>query len=540
MIVQWCKMRLLLIALMGTSLAGAQNQRSGAGLARPNIILIMADDMGYSDLGCYGSEIRTPNLDTLAAGGLRFTNFYNAGRCCPTRASLLTGVYPHQAGIGGMVSRQPAGEGPYQGFLSRNTVTLAEVLGAAGYYTSMSGKWHVGEEHPHWPMDRGFNDYFGLISGGANYFDITRDKRPDLKRNFAKGNEAYLPSDSGFYMTDAITEHAVQMLEGRRKDAQPFFLYVAYTAPHYPLHALPEDIAYYKDKYRMGWDHVRESRYKKLKALGIADESMPLSPKDTLVPAWSNVKDKELFERKMEVYAAQIDRMDQGIGKMMRKLSDIGQTENTIIIFLSDNGGTAEGGLYGEDYWKNGVMPGSVDSFQSYGRGWANASNAPFSYYKQWVHEGGIATPFIINWPAVIKNRGGIVRHPAHVIDIMATFCDLAQTRYPDTYKSNRIVPLEGLSFLPVLKGSRGKQHEYLFWEHMGNMAVMKGSWKLVSKQKEGDGRWALYDLSRDRAERNNLTANRPDLADELLQAYLRWSKQVGVKSEVKETFSYK
>lgn len=506
------------------------NHDTWAQPARPNIILIMADDMGYSDLGCYGGEIETPNLDALARNGLRFTNFYNAGRCCPTRASLLTGVYPHQAGIGGMISRSPSGEeGPYQGFLSRNTVTLAEVLREAGYYTAMSGKWHVGEVRPYWPLDRGFDDYFGLISGAANYFDIRKGKN-EIKQNFARGNTPYLPPPENFYMTDAITDHAVETLENQRDQQQPFFLYIAYTAPHYPLHALPEDIMRYKGKFSRGWDELRHERYRRMVAMGIADESMPLTAKDPLIPSWREIENKEEFELKMEIYAAQLDRMDQGIGKVLEKLRDIGKLENTLILFLSDNGATAEGGLEGEDYRQNGLPPGGVESFQSYGRGWAHLSNTPFRYYKMWMHEGGIATPLIVSWPQVIKNPGAIVRYPGHIIDVMATAIDLAGARYPDSYNGNSIVPLEGITLAPLLRGDDRKAQEFLFWEHMGNKAVMKGRWKLVARKHEGDGQWALYDLSRDRAEENDLAADYPHVVKELHEAYVRWSEKTGAR----------
>ncbi len=505
---------------------------------RPNILLIMADDMGYSDLGCYGSEIHTPNIDALANEGLRFTHFYNAARCCPSRASLLTGVYPHQAGMGEMVKDKSNSEpGSYQGYLSKHTVTIAEVLKEAGYYCSMTGKWHVGEEHPDWPMDRGFDEYYGLISGAANYFDITRTKFKGVKRHFAVGNEEYLPPKEGFYMTDAITEHAVKSLENRKNAEHPFFMYVAYTAPHWPLHALPEDIAKYKGRYSVGWDKIREERYERMKEMGIIDESMQLSPRDPKVPAWADAEHKELMTKKMNVYAAQIDRMDQGIGKIIAKLKETGNYENTLIMFLSDNGGCAETGVYGTNFWKNDIDPGTVDSYQSYGRGWANASNTPFRYYKQWVYEGGISTPFIVHWPEKIKNQGAILNNRGIIFDITATIIDVAKAQYPKTYNENPIIPLQGKSLLPVFEGKNRPGHAYIFWEHYGNMAVMHKNRKLVSQQKEGNGEWALYNLENDRAELHNLAQEEPEIAKDMLKKYKEWAKEMKVKRKIKDQF---
>ena len=262
---------------------------------RPNILLIMVDDMGFSDIGCYGGEINTPNLDQLAAGGIRFTQFYNAAKCCPTRASLLTGLYPHQAGMGGMVNngadiRPP---GPYQGYHNDKCLTNAEVLKNAGYQTFMSGKWHVGESRPHWPTDRGFDKYFGLISGAANYFDIKKGKAKNIKRQMAIDSEPYMPPKDNFYMTDAITENAVRHLDFSYQKEKPFFLYVAYTAPHWPLHALPEDIAKYKGAYLEGWDKLRKKRYQRQLAMGIIDKKWQLSPRDKGATAWEKVEKKK-------------------------------------------------------------------------------------------------------------------------------------------------------------------------------------------------------------------------------------------------------
>jgi len=496
---------------------------------KPNIILIMADDMGYSDLGCYGSEIHTPNLDRLAYNGLRFTQFYNTARCCPTRASLLTGLYPHQAGMGKMVSHKPGDKppGPYQGYLNNNCVTLAEVLKSADYTTLMSGKWHVGELPPHWPTDRGFDKYYGLISGGANYFDITKSKHNNRIRHFAIDDKPHMPPKENFYITDAFTENAVKFLDQNAQGQNPFFLYLAYTAPHWPLHALPEDIAKYRGKYTKGWENLRQKRYKQMLDMGLIDKKYPLSPLNPDTMPWDDVPDKDLMDLKMAVYAAQIDRMDQGIGKVLDKLKQIGKDDNTLILFLSDNGACAEIGPLGYDWWKNGVPPGGVNSYQSYGLSWANASNTPLKMFKKYTHEGGIATPLIAYWPKVIKQKGKITRQPGHIIDIMATLCDISGAKYPDTYKQNKIKPMEGKPLTPIFEGKKRTPHKYLFFEHIGNRAVRKGKYKLVAGKNKP---WQLYDLDADRTEINNIIDKHPNIANKLINAYNQWAKNTGVK----------
>lgn len=347
---------------------------SAAAARRPNIILIMADDMGFSDLGCYGSEISTPNLDGLAARGVRFTQFYNTARCCPTRAALLTGLYNHQAGIGHMVNDR--GFPAYQGYLNDRCVTIAEALRPAGYRTMMSGKWHVGEDRPHWPIDRGFERCFSLISGATNYFRLEKG------RQMALDDQPYTPPAEGFYITDAIADHAVKYIGEYGRRPEPFFLYLAFTAPHWPLHALPEEIARYRGRYMKGWDALRKERHARQIQMGIVDKRWPLTPRDPAAPAWEDVSDKEMRDLKMAVYAAQIDRMDQGVGRVLAKLREVGAEENTLVMFLADNGGCAEE----VDRGKPGVPPGGADSFMSYGLPWANASNTPFRLYKHWVH----------------------------------------------------------------------------------------------------------------------------------------------------------
>jgi len=499
-----------LAALPAASLAA----RAAAPAKRPNIVIIMADDMGFSDLGCFGSEIRTPNLDRMAQRGIRFTQFYNTARCCPTRAALLTGLYQHQAGVGHMVSDR--GYPAYQGYLNNRCVTIAEALRPAGYRTLMAGKWHVGEDRPHWPTDRGFEKYFGLISGGSNYF------RLDKGRKMAMDDKPYEPAPDSFYMTDAFTDHAIRFVDDYGRGDKPFFLYLAYTAPHWPLHALPGDIEKYRGKYMQGWDKLRLERHRRMIDMGLVDKRWPLTPRDSQAPAWEDFQDKKDADLRMAVYAAQIDRMDQNIGRLMAKIREIGAEDNTLVFFLSDNGGCAEI----IDRGTPGVPAGPADSFLSYGLPWANASNTPFRLYKHWVHEGGIATPLIACWPASINKPGSITSQPGHLVDFMATCLDVAGAEYPKTHNGNPITPLEGQSLLPILRGGQRRGHEAIYWEHEGNRAVRQGNWKLVSRH---PGNWELYDLAADRTEMNNLAAKNPAKVKELTGLYEVWAQRAGV-----------
>jgi arylsulfatase len=478
--------------------------------ARPNIVILLADDMGYSDIGCYGSEIATPNLDRLAAGGLRFTQFYNTARCCPTRAALLTGLYSHQAGVGHMVEGKAAPG--YLGYLNDRCVTFAEALRPAGYFTAMAGKWHVGEKRPHWPVDRGFDRYYGLISGGSNYFKI------DSGRTLALDGEHTDAAGDDFYLTDAFTDYSLKFLDEAKAKKKPFILYTAFTSPHWPLHARPEEIAKYRGKYQDGWDALRAKRHRRMIELGIVDATWPLTPRDPKAPAWEDTKDKDELDLRMAVYAAQIDRMDQNIGRILAKLRETGAEENTLVLFLSDNGGCAEEIHRG----KPGAAIGTRDSFESYGLPWANASNTPFRLFKHWVHEGGIATPLIASWPAVIK-KGAIIHEPGHLIDILPTCLELAKAEYPKGK-----TPVEGLSLVPLLREGRRTGHDAIFWEHEGNRAVRQGKWKLVARHK---AEWELYDLEADRTELKNLAAANPDRVKELAAKHDAWAARVGVVS---------
>jgi len=490
---------------------------------RPDIVIILADDLGFSDIGCYGGEIETPNLDRLAQRGVRFSQFYCAARCCPTRASLLTGLYPHQAGVGHMI--QDRGLPSYQGYLNRRSVTLAEALKPAGYTTLMSGKWHVGERRPHWPCDRGFDHYFGLISGASSYF------RLDPGRTMAIDNEPFVPPEKDFYMTDAITDHAVRMVREAAARPRPFLLYLAYTAPHWPLHALPADIEKYRGRYRKGWDRLRAERHERMIAMGLVDRRWPLSPRDEGVPAWDSLtaKEKDEWGLRMAVYAAQVDRMDRGIGRVLAELEKSGRLDNTFILFLSDNGGCAEENIGGgmEKKAPNPV-PGGPDSFTSYRRPWANASNTPFRLYKQYTHEGGIATPAIAAWPARIRQPGTITHETGHIIDIMPTLLRISGAQYPGQNQGTPTLPPEGISLTTCLVHGGGlpRNAPGLYWEHQGHKAFRQGNWKLVARHR---GPWELYNLAEDRTELNDLAPREPKRVQQMAAEWQRWADRCGV-----------
>ncbi len=483
----------------------------------------MADDMGYADLGCYGSEIKTPNIDKLAANGLKLRNFYNNSRCCPTRASLLTGRYPHQVGVGHMVTLANANykPGPYQGFLDKQYPTVAEELKKAGYGTYMSGKWHVGERKEHWPTKRGFDRYYGLISGSSSFYEITPQER--AKRFFALDDTEYAIPDTGHYMTDAFTTRAIEFLEQHQTQRQqdPFFLYLAYTAPHFPLHAPEEDIAKYEKVYAKGWDAIRSDRFNRMKEMGLLDSRYALTAKPANIPDWESVKEKSNWVRKMAVYAAMIDRMDQQIGRLVEHLKRNGQYENTLIVFLSDNGACAE--TVNTKLLNDPSVPiGAKGSYTIYGEPWANVSSTPYKKYKHYMHEGGINTPFIMQWPAGIKPGKGFQEGYGHVMDLLPTSLELAG-----------IAPKElpGKSLSHLWKGKVIKDRQ-LFWEHEGNRAVRKGEWKLV--QELEDTAWALYNLKKDPAELNDLSEQMPAMVAQLQADYASWAASMGVRKVAK------
>ena len=553
--------RTLLLTLAAVACAAAP----GAAADKPNVIVILSDDMGFSDLGCYGGEIATPNLDALAAGGVRFTQFYNTARCCPTRASLLTGLYPHQAGIGHMMEDKGKAHPGYRGNLNDSCRTVAEVLKPAGYRTYATGKWHVtphaGNDGPkhNWPLARGFDRYYGTIHGAGSFYDPSSLVRDDTMISpFA--DPEYKPAT--YYYTDAISDHAVRFVGDHAKDhaAKPFFLYVAYTAAHWPMHALPEDVAKYKGKYDAGYGPARAARFEKAAKLGLIDPTQPMAPQ---AENWDKVGDKTWEAAGMEVYAAMVTRMDQGIGKLVAELKRTGQLDNTLILFLQDNGGCAEPmGRTGnkehpnierpekptlpvmkpEDFITPGsvpkqtrdgfpvrmgpkVLPGGPDTYVAYGRGWANVSNTPFREYKHWVHEGGISTPLVAHWPKGIAAKGELRHTPGHLIDVAATCYDLAGAEYPKAVDGRAITPLEGTSLAPAFAGKPLVRD--LFWEHEGNRAVRSGDWKLVAKH---GGAWELYDIAKDRPEAHDLAPKHADTVKELAAKYDAWAKRALVE----------
>ena len=492
--------------------------------SKPDIVVIMADDMGFSDIASYGGEIDTPNLDRLADGGLRFTQFYNTARCCPTRASLMTGLYPHRAGMGWMAAAdmfRPA----YRGQLSDDVNTLPEILKTAGYGTYMVGKWHltrdVENKSPNgsWPAQRGFDRYYGTINGGGSYYTPTT-----LTRDLTPINEF---SDD-FYYTDAISENGATFVRDHAAERadQPLFMYVAYTAPHWPLHA-PRLVEKYNHRYRAGYDELRAKRFQRQAESGLLPSDLDPQPRDAQVPAWDELEDEREQDRihRMSLYAAQIEIMDEGIGQIVEALRETGRLDNTLILFLSDNGGCEEGGIWGFD--RTDAPIGGDDSFSSYGRSWANLSNTPFKEYKHWVHEGGIATPLVAHWPAGIKDGGAFRTDVGHVIDIAATCVDLAGATPPEKRGEKATPAIEGVSLAPAFVGEPVRRDEPVFWEHEGNRAVRDDQWKLVAKGIEGE--WELYDMQSDRSEMLDVADDHPDIVSKMADQWLAWAEDQGV-----------
>lgn len=528
--------------------------------SRPNLIIIMSDDMGYSDIGCYGGEIQTPTLDRLAQGGLRFSQFYNMARCCPTRASLLTGLHPHQAGIGHMTGNHPDRNEYWRGNLSDRAVTIAEVLRSSGYATYMCGKWHVSrkervEDEPYnWPLQRGFDRYYGTITGAGSFYDPTTLMR-DEKKITPENDPEYQPDS--YYYTDAISDNAAKFIAEHKstRPDRPFFMYVVYTAAHWPMHAPKEPISKYRGVYDGGYEPIRQARFRKLRELGLIDPAWSCSP---TFGDWNKVEHKAWEARCMEVYAAMIDRMDEGIGRIVSQLEKDALLDDTLILFLQDNGGCAETlGRTDRPEWhlKNlqpmgpdqpqirvwppmqardgrpllggpGVMPGGPDTYIAYGEAWANVSNTPFREYKHWVHEGGISTPLIAHWPRGIQRHNSIEPEPGQVIDLMATCVELAGAEYPDTYGGKSIRTLEGKSLVPAFKG-QPIDREALYWEHEGNRAVRMGRWKLVAKGP--GGAWELYDVKKDRTELHDLAAAHPRRVAMMVSKWEAWARRAGV-----------
>jgi len=518
------KLTILSFLVIGaTTLVSAQKKSEAA---KPNIILIMVDDMGFSDIGSYGSEIKTPNLDKLAAEGIRFREFYNNSICAPTRASLVTGQYQHRAGVGYFDVN--LGLPAYQGYLNKESLTLAEVLKQNGYSTLMSGKWHLGKDSLAWPNQRGFEQFYGFIPGASNYFDIGEYGKAEpvtLIRNNKKEN-----LKAGEYLTNKIADNALAFLDEQNKTSKPFFLYVAFNAPHWPLQALPEDIAKYKGKYDIGWDSLRQQRLVRQKELGILLPGQRIADRDPEVPKWNNLTfdQKQLWKAKMEVYAAMIDRVDQNIGRLLAKLKELKKDENTLIIFISDNG--AQGGYSNSNRKpsRNSGPIGSPGSYDYQEQSWAYVSNTPHRQYKNNMHEGGFSSPFIAWFPKQIKG-GSLVKGTGHLIDIAPTFYELAGAKYPATYNGTTPHALAGKSLVPVLKGNATEVNrgEPLFWERAGNRAVRKDNWKIVSTYPSY--KWELYDLSKDRGETTDVSGKFPEVVDRLSAEYFKWADKTGV-----------
>ncbi|WP_315854087.1 arylsulfatase [Roseiconus nitratireducens] len=496
--------------------------------SRPNIILIMVDDMGFSDIGPYGSEIPTPHLDALAAGGVRFSQFYNTGRCCPTRASLLTGLYSHQAGIGHMTADQ--GVPGYRGQLNDHCVTIAEVLRQAGYFTAMTGKWHVGFEHGVTPWSRGFDRSLNLPAGGLHFSDQTGSKGGT--KLFKNGQQVARDDpqfDPPWYGTDLWTEQGIRFIDEARQRDQPFFWYLAHVAPHFPCMAPEETIAKYRGRYLAGWDALRRERYQRQIDSGLIDPRWQLEPRPEQIPAWDSLSQSEQrrYDDMMAIYAAMIEEIDNNIGKLVSALRNRGELEDTLILFLSDNGGNAEAGVSGR---YDGQSPGDPHSNVFIGRCWAHLNNTPFRKYKHYNHEGGIATPLIAHWPAAIQpktGKDGWIRTSTHVIDLMATCVDLAQAEYPDQIDQRMITPMQGQSLKPLLTGEGTFPNRTLFWEHEGNAAIRDGDHKLV-RQGMG-GTWELFDMEGDRTEQHDLAQDHPERAAELQKRWREWARSAKV-----------
>lgn len=493
---------------------------------RPNILYVLCDDLGFSDLGCFGGEIRTPNLDSLAAGGVRLTQFYNTGRCCPSRAALLTGQYPHRVGLGHMTGND-LGHPGFRGVVSRSAPTIAEVLRPAGYRCFMSGKWHLGTPDP---TQHGFEEMYGTLVSAKRFFD------PDHMIRYPEGRKKIQYPKGKFYATDAVTDHALQFLKLARKTPdKPWFLYLAYNAPHFPLHAPPGEIAKYKDRYHLGWDQLREERLERMKQMGIVPQHTKLSQRshwrnygETKIgvnPAWNTLpEDRRLdLARRMAIYAAMIDRLDQQFGRVIADLKRADEFDNTLIVFTSDNGACFEWDPFGFDIKSSnqnilhkGRMlneMGKAGTFHSVGSAWANASNTPWRLYKHFNHEGGIASPGIVHWPAGLKTRSGaIIHHPAHIIDLLPAAVAVAKTKYHGK------LDLPGVDLVAQL--NRGFKNRTLFFEHQGNRAVRQGKWKLVALDDEP---WELYDFTKGRIEMNNLAARFPEKVKQLSTAWDRW-----------------
>jgi arylsulfatase len=507
----------------------------GAGLCgvsaseKPNIIVILADDMGFSDLGCYGSEIPTPHLDTLAAQGLRFTQFYNGARCCPSRASLLTGLYPHQTGVGYMMGRTDSPG--YQGELNDRCVTIAEVLKTAGYFTAMTGKWHLGgltQNPKNGPADRGFDRTLISPSGGFYYAEGNKASL-ELNGDKIELKDTRLPHN--WYSTDLWTTYGLKFIDEALDTKKPFYLHLCYNAPHYPLQASAEEIAAFRGKYKGGWEAIRAARYEKQIRLGVVDASGSKFPLPKELKPWKELspEERDRQDHMMATYAAVVAHLDKSIGDLVAGLKERKVLDNTLILFMSDNGGNAETGI-----GKTSGDPSQGGSAWYCGMGWAYVQNTPLRMYKHFAHEGGISSPLIAHWPKGIRAKGELRSQPSHLIDIMATCVDIGEATYPTDFNGKSIQSLEGNSLLSVFANQTTERKKPLFWEHEGNAAIREGNMKLVRIGREG--KWELYDVEKDRTELHDLAATLPELVKQLAGQWNLWADRTQIKPYPPET----
>ena len=518
--------------LLMSGVSFGQTTRPAAAVApRPNIVVLLADDLGYSDIGCFGSEIATPHIDSLARQGVALTQFYNQARCCPTRAALMTGRYPHEVGIGDMIdayaagARKAANSPAYQDHLSFDSPTMAELLRDAGYRTMMAGKWHLGKEPSQWPVHYGFDRSFVQINGAMNYFGGPSDDSP--REPMALDDKPWTPPHDGFYSTDAFTDHAIEFVDQAHQldPNKPFFLYLPYNAGHWPLQAPEADIAKYAHKYDAGWQPIRVARLKKMTELGIVPPGSPMCPMDRgQARPWDQLTDaqRKQWARRMEVYAAQVDHMDQQIGRVLAELHKLNVEQNTLVLWLSDNGGAAEDPNRGDP----DAEIGTRDSYRGYARPWATVSNTPWRYHKVTNYEGGISTPLLARWPAGIAadHDGTLVRQPGHVIDLLPSFLELAGATYPTKPGLN----LEGKSITAMLRGNPGQPDRTFYWEHEGNRGIRWGKWMLCSLPGPKHP-FELYDLDADRIQSHNVAAEHPEVAKQMNSMWQAWAQRVGV-----------
>ncbi|HJQ78757.1 MAG TPA: arylsulfatase [Lacipirellulaceae bacterium] len=508
----------------------ASNPLAAQTPTRPNILVILIDDMGWSDFGCYGSEISTPHIDALAAGGVRFTQFYNTARCSPTRASLMTGLYPHQAGMGHLDNTVFENSKGTQGRLRNDCVTMGEVLGDAGYFTIMTGKWHMGQYHKENstpPWKRGFMRSLNSAIGETYFPDQKQRREHGLHLN-GKRYELDDPIfGENWYGPDLLTEWGLKFVDEAKTSQKPFFWYFAHSSLHFPLQVPQEDIDRYRGKYMAGWDALRRERHRRQIEMGLVDPAWQLAERPPDVPAWDslNDEDKERFDHIMAIYAAMLDRVDRSIGTLVDGLAQRGMLEDTLILILADNGGNAESGPRGR---LEGDQPGGPQSTVYLGQCWATLANTPFRRYKHFTHEGGIATPLVVHWPAGIpKQRGDKLEHqPGHLVDIMPTAVAVSGASYPSEFNGHAIQPMEGVSLIPAFAAQPLMRKEPIFWEHEGNRALRSGKWKLVMKLR---GPWELYDTQADRTESRNLIEEEPELANELIAKWEAWAKRADV-----------